>query len=90
MPAKINAAKAAPSAFTNPLDLSRFGSAGSGMLFLDAAGDTYIGTEHSSTHGNLKLTRVSKGGKLARMVESGISWPLRIAPPGHIVTFEND
>jgi len=92
VPAKISQTSTFPGAFASPIALQRLGRSGSGVLFIDAEGKTFVGTSMNPKRGGnmLKVVLIGNDGKVSRMVEPEISWPLRIAPKDHVVTFQNE
>lgn len=93
MPAKVTKSAEFPETAANPIAFARIGRRGSGVVFVDAAGQTVIGASMSpsgSPSGLLKPVLVETDGKLSRCADRAIKWPLRVAPKDHIVTFQNE
>jgi len=91
MPAKISKSSAMPETIDTLMAFSRLGLKGCGAVFVDEAGNTYIGTMPiGATAGNLKPLAITSTGHAIRLAERGIRWPLKLAPKDHIVTFSNE
>ena len=90
MPAVITRSASAPQTFDSPIEVTRLGKAAAGVVFLDEAGRTYIGTISAVSASSCpSLVRISADGSLERLIEKDIRWPLRKAPKDHVVTIAN-
>lgn len=89
MTAKISRGANVAASFENQITLGRYGQQGAGKVFIDRDGDTFIGTINSTGMQKvLKLVSISPHGYAYRL--GPVSWPVRLAPKDHVVTFQNE